>query len=149
MPRRPPVALLAATALAASCSRGAAPGAVPVPTVAGLTAQQAAACRAVSGRLPVHVVAGAGRRSTAPEGFTTAAWGDPPIVLRCGVAPGSALDDLYEFDGVQWAMHDTGATRTWTTMGRAVNVQVVIPDHYGDQAELLGSLAQALAPTAR
>jgi hypothetical protein len=83
-----------------------------------------------------------------PESATTVAYGsDPAIQVRCGVPAGLASDEPYTFDGVQWAMHDTGATRTWTTLGRAVNVQVVVPDHYDGQAELLGSLATALAAT--
>jgi hypothetical protein len=118
-----------------------------VQPVATLAAHQTAVCRDVTRALPKEVAADVVRRRVSPDDGTTAAWGDPAIVLRCGVAPGSALDDLYEFDGVQWAMHDTGSTRTWTTRGRAVNVQVVVPDHYSGQAELLGSLATALAAT--
>jgi hypothetical protein len=117
--------------------------------VPSLSSQVAVVCREVVTRLPRSLDEGVDRRSTRPESGTTAAWGLPPITFRCGTAPGAARDDLYEFDGVQWAMHDTGATRTWTTRGRAVDVQVVIPDHYDGQAELLGALAGALAPTAR
>jgi hypothetical protein len=92
-------------------------------------------------------LAGATRRLTRPSPTTTAAWGDPPITLVCGVAAGSALDDPYEFDGVTWAMHDIGSARTWTTRGRSVNVVVTVPDAYSSQAELLGSLTGALTPT--
>ena len=146
MPRRPPVGLLLAL-LAGACHYTGPLPAVRVQPVATLTAQQTAVCRSVTGALPKELAADVVRRRTDPDDGSTAAWGDPAIVLRCGVGPGSALDDLYEFDGVQWAMHDTGATRTWTTLGRAVNVQVVVPDHYDGQAELLGSLATALAAT--
>jgi hypothetical protein len=118
-----------------------------VQPVATLSPQQTTVCRSVTGALPKELVKDVVRRRVAPDDGSTAAFGDPAIVLRCGVGPGSALDDLYEFDGVQWAMHDTGATRTWTTLGRTVNVQVVVPDHYDDQAELLGALATSLAPT--
>ena len=92
-------------------------------------------------------LAGESRRATTPESATTAAWGDPAITLVCGVPAGSALDDPYEFDGVRWALHDVGAARAWTTLGRRVNVVVTIPDAYDGQAELLGSLAEALSPT--
>jgi hypothetical protein len=120
---------------------------VRVQPVQALTAHQTAVCREVTLALPKEVAADVVRRRTTPDDGTQAAWGDPAIVLRCGVAGGSELDDLYEFDGVRWAMHDTGATRTWTTLGRTVNVQVVVPDHYTGQAEMLGSLATALAAT--
>lgn len=96
-----------------------------------------------------EVLGGQSRRATRPASTTTAAWGDPPITLVCGVAAGSPRDDPYEFDGVRWAMHDVGSARAWTTRGRAVNVVVTVPDAYAGQAELLGSLAAALAPTVR
>lgn len=116
--------------------------------VAALGATARAVCAEVTGALPTEVAAGVARRDTRPADPTVAAWGDPAVVLRCGVPPGSSRDSAYEFDGVRWAMHDTGATRTWTTLGRAVNVEVVVPDAYSSQAELLGGLAAALRPTA-
>jgi hypothetical protein len=104
-------------------------------------------CATVTSQLPEAVAEGVTRRQTAPDRRTTAAWGDPAVVLRCGVPEGSSRDDPYEFDGVRWAMHDDGGTRRWTTRGRRVNVEVVVPDAYSGQAELLGGLAVALAPT--
>ena len=78
---------------------------------------------------------------------TTTAWGEPTIALRCGVSAGSPADDAYTFNDVRWALHDTGATRTWTTLGRKVNVEVVVPDAYSSQAELVGSISFAVAKT--
>jgi hypothetical protein len=147
VPRRPPLGLLLA-AVAAACSNGGSASAVRVEPVGTLSAHDRAVCTGVTSALP-RSLGEAGRRPTDPDDGSTAAWGDPAIVLRCGVPEGSPRDDLYVFDDVRWAMHDTGATRTWTTLGRAVNVAVVIPDHYDGQAELLGSMATALAPTGR
>ena len=53
-------------------------------------------------------------------------------------------DDLFTFNEVQWAMHDIGSARRWTTRGLRVDVEVVVPDHYSSQAELLGSLSRVL-----
>jgi hypothetical protein len=92
-------------------------------------------------------LAGLERHRTEPESTSTAAWGDPAVTLVCGVPGGSRLDDSYEFDGVQWALHDVGAARAWTTLDRRVNVLVTVPDAYDGQAELLGSLATALSST--
>ena len=149
MPRRPPLGVVLLAVLASSCTGSDAPRPVDVAPVASLSAHVVSVCRQVVGRLPTSLADGVERRRTSPDERTTAAWGEPAITFRCGTGPGRLLDDLYVFDGVQWAMHDTGATRTWTTRGRAVEVQVVIPDHYDGQAELLGSLATSLAPTAR
>jgi hypothetical protein len=146
VPRRPPVALAAALLLA-GCQGG--DSAVDVEPVRSLPAATSAVCEAVTRALPASIARGVTRRDVAPDRRTTAAWGDPPVVLRCGVDEGSERDDPYVFDGVRWAMHDVGAARRWTTRGRAVNVEVVVPDAYSGQAELLGSLATALRPTAR
>jgi hypothetical protein len=115
-----------------------------VPPVNGLSARTLVDCRALKGSLPEQVTSGAHRRTAEPVSDTTAAWGRPAITLRCGVRAGSSLDDPYTFNGVRWAMHDTGASRTWTTTSRKVNVAVEIPDAYSSQAELLGGLAAAI-----
>ena len=144
MPRRPPVGILAAL-LAASCYYSdQSPGPVPLPTQA--TGADVPVCESVVAALPA-TLAGQKRRRTEPSSTTTTAWGNPPITFVCGVPSGSPLDEPYEFDGVRWAMHDVGDARSWTTLGRRVNVVVTIHDKYDGQAELLGSLAAALSPT--
>ena len=149
MPRRTPLALVVA-ALATACSSGSSgsSGLGPVTLTAHASGSQVGGCLSLVAALP-KTLGGQSRRTTQPSPTTTAAWGDPPITLVCGVPAGRALDDPYEFDGVIWALHDIGSARTWTTRDRPVNVVVTIPDAYDGQAELLGSLATALAPTAR
>ena len=95
-------------------------------------------------RLPERLQQGQVRRETRPSSPTTAAWGSPPVLLRCGVGPGGPKDEPYEFNGVRWTLHDTGASRTWTSAGLAVNVSLEVPDAYSGQAELLGALAPTL-----
>ena len=146
MPRRPPVGLLALV-LAVACSTGSTePGnAVSVPPVNGLSATTVLSCTALKGQLPAELAAGVRKRPAVPASNTTTAYGsDPALSVRCGVRAGSATDEPYTFDGVQWAMHDTGASRTWTTRGLKVNVAVEIPDHFDAQAELLGAMAEAI-----
>ena len=99
----------------------------------------------LKGQLPATLADGVKKRPAVPESSTTVAYGtDPAIQVRCGVAECLAADLPFTFDDVHWAMHDTGATRTWTTRGLKVNVQVVIPDHFDAQAELLGAMASAI-----
>jgi hypothetical protein len=117
---------------------------VPVPAVNGLSAKALLACRNLKLDLPKEIAVGAVRRPAAPFSDTTQAWGTPPITLRCGVGPGRPLDDRYVFNDVRWAMHDNGASRLWTTLGRKVNVVVEVPDAYSSQAELIGRLAPAV-----
>ena len=145
MPRRPPLAL-GLVALLAACSgpTGVDPAGVQVAAVNGLSTPRLIACRDLKASLPQQLAGGAKRRTAEPVSDTTVAWGDPAITLRCGVAKGSAADDPYIFNDVHWAMHDTGASRTWTSTNLKVNVAVLIPDAYSSQAELLGGLASVL-----
>jgi hypothetical protein len=59
------------------------------------------------------------------------AWGDPPVVLVCGVARPAgftATSGLIQINGVAWYV-DTSAADTvvWTAVDRAVYVQVRVP----------------------
>jgi hypothetical protein len=98
--------------------------------------------------LPDVLPQGIKRRATTSAG-AVAAWGQPPITLRCGVPAGLEVDQPFSFNTVQWAMHDDGASRRWTTRTLKVNVEVVVPDAYSSQAELLGSLSTALLDNLR
>ena len=116
-----------------------------MPSVNGLPTRTLIACADVKSRLPDSLPGGIERRRATPESDTTSAYGDPAVVIRCGVAPGSERDDPYTFNDVRWALHDTGASRTWTTLDRKVPVEVVVPDAYSGQAELVGAVSLALA----
>jgi hypothetical protein len=134
-------------ALAAACSSGSTPASAPVdevkvPAVNGISANSLLDCRGFKAELPEEIAPGARVRAAAPFSDTTSAFGDPPITVRCGVPSGSKLDDPYTFNGVAWAMHDNGASRLWTTLGRKVNVVVEVPDAYSSQAELIGRLSK-------
>ncbi|MCU1588473.1 MAG: hypothetical protein JWN31_1966 [Frankiales bacterium] len=141
MPRRTPLAVL--LVLLAGCTSSS-DQPVPVPTPSGT----ALGCAAMIAELPTTLPQGIKRRETAASS-TTAAWGDPPITLRCGVPEGLEVDEPYSFNTVTWAMHDIGAARRWTTRKLRVNVEVVVPDAYDSQAELLGSLSKALLDNLR
>ncbi len=92
------------------------------------------------GRLP-------GRRVVADR-RSVAAWGDPPVVLRCGVAPRPGPVGHYlVLDGVWWTTDAGGGTVTWTTVGRRVNVQVLVPATYDSQGPLLAGLSPPLNRT--
>ena len=102
-----------------------------------------AACRALVDRLPSSL--GDVPRRTTTDVATTAAWGDPPVVLACGGASGSTRDDAFSVDGMRFALHDVGAARTWTTLDRRPAVVVTFPDRYENQGELVGYLVPALS----
>ena len=107
------------------------------------------ACRALKNLAPKDLAPGVSRRSATPLSDTTAAWGDPAITLRCGVPQGAADDEPVTVNDVVWAVHDTGASHTWTTRGRKVNVAVQVPDSYASQGALFATLASAVKTALR
>ncbi|MGN6129528.1 MAG: DUF3515 domain-containing protein [Nocardioidaceae bacterium] len=126
---------------------------VDAPTLHGA---DAAACRALVAHLPAHVDDQA-RRTLEPEGAPAAAWGDPPIVLTCGVARPPGLDRFatcQETNGVGWWIPEDQITGratdvTMTTVGRAQFVQVHLPADYFPPAAAMVDLAPAIKATIR
>lgn len=135
------VALLALT--------GSACGGVDVPgtTVSGA---ERAACERLVEALPDRVSDQARRETSGnPLG---AAWGDPAIVLRCGVGTPEGYD---KFAGCQtvndldWFVptediEDQGADVTMTTIGREPAVEVVVPAAYRPPDAVMVDLAAAV-----
>ena len=79
-----------------------------------------------------------------------AAWGQPAIVLRCGVPrPASYRPDtqLLDVDGVGWLPVEGDGGTFFTSADRDVLVEVAIPDDYAPEANVLGDLAPAIRAT--
>ena len=149
MPGRPFVAsILAGPGLAlalSGCGGGPAKVAPPVPT----SAPAARACAALSAALP-DVLDGHNARSTEPDSELTAAWADPAIVLRCGVATPPELrptSELYTINDIDWLPVDTDRGWRFTTVGRIANVEVTVPNRYEPAVNPLVDLAAAIAAT--
>lgn len=112
-------------------------GALPAPTPSG---QQAAHCRALRHELP-STVNELKRRTDRPDSDFTAAWGDTPITLRCGVPRPLVLTRGYkhynpwsatvEINGVEWMpeQQPDGSLRC-TTSKREAWVEVTVPKKY-------------------
>jgi Protein of unknown function (DUF3515) len=119
---------------------------VDVPPV---TAEADAACPALMGALPLDLAGERSRKvkSTSPFAY---AWGDPPIVLVCGVdrpAGFVATSGLIQIDAVQWYVDDSDRdTVVWTAVDRSVYVQLSIPSSLDSAAatELSTLIAQTL-----
>ena len=90
------VAVAFTSTLLLECLRG--PGRGPASSVTP------AACAALAAELPKRL-AGQDRRTTEPDSPSTAAWGDPPISLRCGVDRPAAYQptsELVAIDTIDW-----------------------------------------------
>jgi hypothetical protein len=144
---------LAALSLLVSGCGGQADGDVAVD-VPQLTAREQGSCSGLIAALPA-TVDGAQRRDVAPADAPAAAWGDPPIVLRCGVTEPEGFDDFatcHQTNGVGWYIPDeqvTGSREsvTMTTIGRDVNVEVSLPVEHFPPAAAMVDLAEAIKAT--
>ena len=136
------------------------PGPVHVAGPSPLQDARAQCSRLIS-RLPSRV-AGKDKREISTDGASAGAWGDPPIVLRCGVARPAALrrtSPCYEIDHVGWLATQHGkpvsttspikGTLDFTTIGRSAYVEVSVPDAYQPQADALADLAAAISAATR
>jgi hypothetical protein len=119
---------------------------VEVPPV---TPEADASCPALMSTLPLDLAGEASRRvqSDSPYAY---AWGDPAIVLVCGVdRPAGYVVGVsaIQINGVQWFVDtDDPDTTVWTTIDRPVYVQISLPSSVDSApvTELTPQIAQAL-----
>lgn len=125
--------------------------AVSVPSAASSSAQRD--CAALNKALP-QTVDNESRRRTNPDSPLTAAWGNPPITLRCGVPepdvlrPGSktynpSADEAY-VDGVAWLIEKANDGYRFTAAQRAVYIELDVPSAYNPETNGLVDLASAV-----
>ncbi|HUP98916.1 MAG TPA: DUF3515 domain-containing protein [Aeromicrobium sp.] len=133
-------ALLLACVLAAGCQGGT----VHVdayPT----TKRSSLDCAAMLGDLP-QTIAGQPRRLV--EGRLAGAWGDPPIVVRCGVEKPKELkptSPCHEIDGVGWLAQKQPDGWLFTTIGRKHYASLEVPADYEPAADALADIADTIA----
>ena len=106
-------------------------------------------CAAVFAALPDEV-AGGERRDTTSQG--SSAWGEPPVVLRCGVEVAGPTSDPCQVveapDGtsVDWVVSEPqGGRVVWTTYGRTPAVELSMPDVADVTAAAPLDVAEAVA----
>ncbi|MEU2852632.1 DUF3515 domain-containing protein [Streptomyces syringium] len=122
--------------------------------------EQARLCRELHKKLP-STVNGKERRPASPESEFTAAWGSPPISLRCGVRRPLVITEGYkyykpasptmEINDVEWLPEEQpdGILRL-TTSKRTAWVEVTVPAKYVGPAgefSMLADLSDAVRQT--
>jgi hypothetical protein len=112
-------------------------------------------CHDVHKLLPGDVL-GAKARATSPKSDMTAAWGDPAVILRCGVPTPVSLrqenpaydptQDAFGVNGVHWIVERLGAGKgvRFTTIHREVYVEVIVPASYGQPPGVLTAFSDAV-----
>lgn len=133
-----PALVLAPFLLLAGCSYGVSVDTYPT------TPNTSKDCDALYADLP-NKVADQSRRDV--KSTIAAAWGDPEIILRCGVEkPGvltrsSRCDDV---DNVGWFSEDVADGFLFTTIGRQYFISVEVPKDYDPPADALVDLAKSV-----
>jgi hypothetical protein len=102
----------------------------PLPVdVPPVTPEADASCPALMAALPLELAGEQSRpvQSASPFAY---AWGDPPVVLVCGVDRPAGLDEtspLIQINGVNWFVDTSDAEQVvWTAVDRPVYVQVTV-----------------------
>ena len=129
-------ALVVAALLLAGCTPAQIPVAIPSPA-------DQSACRELVKALPLNLD---GHENTGRSEYA-AAWGDPRIVLRCGVPTPAAYEKISEMvviDGVSWFPEEQNDGYVFTAMGRSPLVEVYVPDQYAPEVNPLVDLAPAM-----
>lgn len=152
-----PVLLVVGVLIAAAVVRGQPPGPLPLANVPAPEAGSADCARLLAA-LPSELEGTGDRRElAAPAPPGTAAWGEPPVVLHCGLARPAALTvsaRLLDVSGVQFlglpapATPDTGpATEpsSWVAVDRPVYVVLTLPPQAGSGP--LQQVAEVIAQT--
>ena len=115
-------------------------------------------CARIVSVLP-DTVDGAGQRPTTPQSPVTAAWGEPPIVLRCGVERPQAYTPtsvLLEIDGLGWLAEPLEAGTVFTLVSwpaaAAANadapmpyVEVIIPEAYSSPGGVIADISASIS----
>jgi hypothetical protein len=143
--------LLARPGSAPAPTAPSAPAALPPIRVAAPPAPSAAgqrSCRELISALPTTLGDRPARPVDSPSPYVVA-WGDPPVVLRCGVARPAAFiatADTLVISGVTWFAERRGASTSWTVVDRPVYVEVVAPadDASDPPARLATAVGRAL-----
>jgi len=135
--------LSATLLLVVACS----PGPVEI-TAPALDADERAACADLVRALPPRLV---GQERRGPDVTHGAAWGDPAVVLRCGVDEPAGFDELSTcqvVNDVAWFIPEEQVTGEpvdilMTTVGRQPNVEVALPEDYFPPAAAMAQLSDA------
>lgn len=122
--------------LLAGCGR-----AVPV-TPAELDEATQQKCAELAAALPAEL-AGERQIETMPDPDTTAAWGAPAIVWRCGVPEPdtfTATSQLVEINGVDWYPQILTGGYRFTSVSAEPRLELTVPAGYSDPAEIVAEL---------
>ena len=113
----------------------------------GLSPDAKTACASFVQALPERV-GDQDRRDV--EGGPGAAYGDPPIVVRCGVPlPEQLLTSCFSVNGIDWYVDEADDAVIALTAGREPSVEVNVPTEYGASNAALVDVTETVEATTR
>lgn len=134
-PWRRSLAALAAVASLAGCASGLE---VTSPAQAG-----SPECAALAAAWPERVADHA-RVQVRDDPTGVAAWGDPAIIARCGVAPPApTTKECISVDDVDWVVDPLSDGTRFTSYGRSPAVEILVPRAYAPEPLVLGAFTDA------
>jgi hypothetical protein len=112
------------------------------------SAGAARSCPPFLAALPLTLTGLAARPVDSSSPFVSA-WGEPPVLLRCGVARPRGFvigAQTIAVNGVTWYPEPHGNRTIWTTVDRPVHIEVSVPTGYasGPVAILSTAIARTL-----
>jgi hypothetical protein len=122
--------------------------AVPVSPPPG-SAEADRSCPPLVAALPLRLRDLLARPVTSSSPFVQA-WGEPPVLLRCGVARPAGFvvgaANVVAVNGVTWFVQEGSDRAVWTVVDRAVYVEVSVPNQYASApiAPISDAVTQAL-----
>jgi hypothetical protein len=146
--RRTAAAILAAFLLGAGTLSGCGTAAVDVSAVPS----PPATCAAVLAALPATIEGHESRDVVSSARASARAWGDPSIVLRCGVdrpASYSPTGDCLVIDDIEWYVEPATGGTIFTIVGADPRVEVSVPTAYVPPSDVLVDVGNAIAATVK
>jgi len=110
------------------------------------TGQDTASCPVVVGALPDRLDA-LDPRVVEPKSQLVRAWGDPAVVLRCGVPDPAGYDPTatcLDVNGVGWYGEPQEQAVRFTSRWSTPRIEVTVPSAYAPEAGWLSTLSSEL-----
>lgn len=102
------------------------------------------ACEPVLAAAPIRLL-GELQRETTPREAAAVAWGDPPIVIVCGIEFETPPDaQVLTIEGVDWVVEMTEAGSVFTTVSSQPTVQVRVPVAYRPEIDAVVEITPTL-----
>jgi hypothetical protein len=109
-----------------------------------------ASCAAVLAALPASVGGHQRRTVTTAARASAGAWGDPAIVLRCGVprpASYTPTGNCLVINDIEWYVEPASGGTIFTIVGADPRIEVSVPAAYAPPSDVLVDVGTAIAAT--